>query len=544
MQNKLAQAREIIRCGKDPNYFIRTYAKIQHPQRGLVSFEAYPFQETCIDDFIKHRFNVILKSRQMGISSIVAAYATWMAIFHRDKNILVIATKLDVAMNFIAKVKVMIRNLPKWLVLPTITVENKQTLEFSHGSKVKAIPTSDDAGRSEALSLLIVDEAAFVRNFDVLWAGLYPSLSTGGNAIVLSTPNGVGGQYHKLYTDAEAGLNEFNAVKLMWYLHPERDEEWFTNETKGMSKRQIAQELLCDFASSGETFLAAEEIEWLGKIVTPPIDRYGADRNVWIWKTSLSDHKYIISADVARGDSADYSTFHVIDIDEGEVVAEYKGKIPPDRFGELLFDMGKKYCNALLCPENNSFGYATILKLQELRYPRVYVNEKHSTAPPMGEYIPLSSAVAAGFNTNGKSRLDILTKLGEIIRNKQIKIYSSRFYDELKTFVWSGSRAQAMKGHHDDLVLSLAIGCWLFDVSGCSKDTSKLNEVMLGAMGTMSQEMGAFNGLTPGPRKEFSHVNRFAPLMPSAGGGDSWAGDPKSRVANKFNQTFDWMFKK
>ena len=247
--NKQKQVKEIVRCGKDPVYFMKKYVKIQHPTRGLIPFETYPFQETCVGDFENNRFNVILKSRQLGLSTLSASYALWMGIFQRDKNILVIATKLNVAMNFIRKVKTMLRSLPKWLGLPEVIADNKQTIEFSHGSVIKAIPTSDDAGRSEALSLLIVDEAAFVKNFDTLWMGLYPTLSTGGRAIVLSTPNGVGGQYYKLYTDATQGENEFNPINLPWHVHPERGDEWFKKETRNMSKRQIAQELLCDFVA-------------------------------------------------------------------------------------------------------------------------------------------------------------------------------------------------------------------------------------------------------------------------------------------------------
>jgi len=154
--NKQKQVKEIIRCGKDPVYFMQKYVKIQHPTRGLIPFETYPFQETCVADFENNRFNVILKSRQLGLSTLSASYALWMGIFQRDKNILVIATKLNVAMNFIRKVKTMLRSLPKWLVLPEVIADNKQTIEFSHGSVIKAIPTSDDAGRSEALSPWIV----------------------------------------------------------------------------------------------------------------------------------------------------------------------------------------------------------------------------------------------------------------------------------------------------------------------------------------------------------------------------------------------------
>ena len=109
---KSRQIKEIVKCGKDPVYFLNKYLKIQHPVRGLISFDTYPFQDDCIQDFIDHRLNIILKSRQLGMSTLVAGYAVWLAIFQRDKNILIIATKLSVAQNFIKKVKTMIRSVP------------------------------------------------------------------------------------------------------------------------------------------------------------------------------------------------------------------------------------------------------------------------------------------------------------------------------------------------------------------------------------------------------------------------------------------------
>ena len=481
IRSKQQQVQEIIKCGKDPNYFFKNYLKIQHPVRGLIPFDTYEFQDDCVNQFTDHRFNIVLKSRQLGLSTLVAAYSVWMAIFQKEKNILVIATKLKVAQNFIIKVKTMIRSLPKWLLLPEIVSNNKQEIMFSHGSQIKAIPTSDDAGRSEALSLLIVDEAAFVRNFDTIWTGIYPTISTGGRVIILSTPNGAGGQYYQLYTKAEAGLNEFNAIKLPWDIHPERGQEWFEQVTSNMSKRQIAQEYLCDFTTSGDTFLDEACIEWIRKCVIPPIDRGGEDRNVWIWKQPLSEHDYIMSADVARGDAKDYSTFHVIDTQTGEVVCEYKGKIRPDNFANLLNYYGLKYNKALLCPENNSYGYATILKLVELRYPRIYYKQKSKTAY-IGAYIPPSTPDQAGFNTNGKTRGTVLAKLEEMIRNKQIISYSSRFYEELKVFTWQSGKVQAKRGFNDDLVMSLAIGTWLYDASSdYSKDSKAVNQAMLNA---------------------------------------------------------------
>ncbi len=476
--NKQQQVKELIRCGKDPSYFLKKYVKIQHPTKGLVKFNTYPFQDDCLKDFVDHRFNIILKSRQLGISTLSAAYAVWLAYFYKDKNILIIATKLAVAQNFIKKVKTAIRSLPQWMSLTEVIGSNKQGVEFSNGSQIKAVPTSDDAGRSEALSLLIIDEAAFIRNFDDLWMGLYSTLSTGGRGIILSTPNGVGDKYHELCSKAQTGENEFNLIKLMWDVHPERDDEWFDTETRNMSKKQIAQELMCDFAASGDTFLSAPDLEGMAIRIKQPIERWGPDMNVWVWKYSLSDHKYVISADVSRGDAADYSTFHVLDITTAEQVAEYKGKIPPDQFAVLLAEAGKRYESALICPENNTYGYAVIMKLVELGYTNLYYkNEKDKLS---ALYTGNTQISKIGFTTNAQSRGQILTKFEEVLRNNAVTFYSARLIDELKTFVWKGQKAQAQKGKNDDLVIAAAIGTWLFDADPkINKQTTDLNKAML-----------------------------------------------------------------
>lgn len=508
--SKQAQIKEIIRCGKDPVYFINKYIKIQHPTKGLIPFETYPFQNECIEDFIKHRFNIILKSRQLGISTVAAAYAVWLAAFYKDKNILIIATRLAVAQNFIKKVKVALRSMPKWLLIPEMNIDNRQAVELSNGSSIKAIPTSEDAGRSEALSLLIVDEAAFVRNFDTLWTSLYPTISTGGRAIILSTPNGMGGQYYDLWVKAETKENEFNPIKLPWDVHPEHDQTWFDNECKNFTQKQIAQELLCDFSTSGDTYFSSDDIEKLSFNIRNPIERWGPEMGVWVWKYALSEHKYLISADVARGDSADYSAFHVIDTDESEVVSEFKGKIPPDQFAVILAEAGKRYSNATICPESNTYGYAVNMKLRDMGYKNLYFKnerDKFNALYSTGE----ADIARAGFTTSGQTRSQILTKLEEVLRNGTIKIYSSRFYNELKTFVWTGSKAQAQKGKHDDLIMSLAIGVWLYDVSPAHNSTSNmLNKAMLA--GFMVNTTKQDEIISPWAGKNY---NPFKPFMAS-----------------------------
>ena len=256
--DKKQQVKEIVKCGRDPAYFLKNYARISHPLHGLIPFNTYDFQDDLLQDFNDYRFNVILKARQLGISTITAGYIVWMMLFHRDKAILVMATKFATAGNLVKKVKSIMRNLPDWIKISEISVDNRTSFELSNGSSIKAASTSGDAGRSEALSLLVLDEAAHIEGLDELWTGLYPTLSTGGRCIALSTPNGVGNWFHKTCTDSESGANNFNITTLPWGVHPDRDEQWYKKETRNMSKRQIAQELQCNYAVAATTHSRTE----------------------------------------------------------------------------------------------------------------------------------------------------------------------------------------------------------------------------------------------------------------------------------------------
>ena len=455
--------REIVKAGKDPVYFTTSYCRISHPQKGTIPFKAYDYQKDLLVDFTDYRFNIILKARQLGISTITAAYVAWLMLFHRDKNILVVATKLQTATNLVKKVKAIIKNLPQWMQISSITVDNRTSFELSNGSQIKGSSTSGDAGRSEALSLLIVDEAAHVERLSELWTALYPTLSTGGRCIALSTPNGVGNWFHQNCVEAESGANDFHMTTLMWDAHPDRDQAWFEKETKNMSKRQIAQELECSFNVSGETVIHPEDIEWYLDRITKPEYRTGFDRNYWIWEKYDPEKSYLLVADVARGDGKDNSAFHIIQLDDMKQVGEYIGKPTPDDFADILYNVAAEYNNPMLVIENNNIGFAVLKKLQDKEYPNLYYTTKsnHTYVDPVTAQ--WQSNVIPGFTTSSKTRPLIVAKMEEFMRNKLITISSSRLLSEMKTFIWHHGRPQAMRSYNDDLVMSFAIGCWVRD---------------------------------------------------------------------------------
>tara|TARA_R110001592_G_scaffold260808_2_gene525580 strand:+ start:1632 stop:3215 length:1584 start_codon:yes stop_codon:yes gene_type:complete len=456
---------QIVKSGKDPVYFINNYCRISHPMKGLIPFRTYEYQDDLLQDFNDHRFTIILKARQLGISTIVAAYVVWLMLFHRDKNILVMATKFSTAANLVKKVKAVMRNLPPWIRIADISVDNRTSFELSNGSQIKATSTSGDAGRSEALSLLVIDEAAHVEGLSELWTGLYPTLSTGGRCIALSTPNGVGNWFHKTYVESVLEDNDFKPISLPWDAHPERDQEWFEKETKNMSRRQIAQELECNFNTSGETVIHPDDIGRIQKSVMDPKHRTGFDRNYWIWEEYQPECTYLLSADVARGDGADYSVFHVIKLETMEQVAEYQGKPSLDMYANILNQVGREYGDALLVVENVGIGISVLEKLQDLQYPNIYYSIKGTHEYVESTVAEASNGVVAGFTTSSKTRPLIVAKLEEFVRNKLINLYSGRLFNEFKTFIWSNGKPQAMRSYHDDLIMSLAIACWVRDTA-------------------------------------------------------------------------------
>jgi len=460
---------EYVKCALDPVYFMREYCYIQHPVQGKMKFDLYQFQERTLRDFKDHDYNIILKARQLGISTLTAGYSLWLMNFHADKNILVIATKQEVAKNLVTKVRVMHKMMPDWLKQGCVE-DNKLSLRYKNGSQVKAISSTGDAGRSEALSLLVMDEAAFIANIDEIWGASQQTLATGGKYIFLSTPIGMGNWFHKTWSGAEEGTNKFNFIKLHWTVHPDRGEAWRDDQNKLLGPEMAAQECDCDFISSGQSVIPANIIkEYQDRITTQPIEKRYSD-GMWVWSQPKPDKKYIISADVARGDGSDFSAFHVIDIEELEQVAEFKAKVDTTRYANILMSVGTEYNDAILVVENNNVGWAVLQVLLDREYRNLFWQKRDmkyidAKSQHTNKYRREEKNQIPGFTTSMKSRPLIIDKLSKFIREKEIKINSIRLIDELYVFIFNNGRAEALKGYNDDLVMSLAIGLWIRETS-------------------------------------------------------------------------------
>ena len=469
-QLKEAIKREYTKCATDPVYFLGKYGIIQHPVRGKVNFNLYDFQEKSLQSFMQHDYNIVLKARQLGLSTLTAGYALWMMTFQPDKNILVIATKQETAKNLVTKVRVMHANLPGWLKQPCVE-DNKLSLRYKNGSQIKAVASSEESGRSEALSLLIIDEAAFIDKIDTIWGAAQQTLATGGRALVISTPNGVGNFFHKTWVGAEDGTNDFNFIKLHWSVHPERGQEWRNEQDKLLGPSLAAQECDCDFITSGRGVVDGLLLEQMKESsVREPMEKRGIDSNYWIWQPPNYTKNYVVSADVSRGDGTDYSAFHIIDVESLEQVAEYKGKISTQDFGNMLVNVASEYNNALLVVENNNIGWAAIQQVIDREYPNLfytskdlqYVDVQHQIT---NKYRVQERNMVPGFSTTQKTRPLIVAKLEEMFREESVVVHSQRLIDELFVFIYNGNRAEAMTGYNDDLVMSFAIALWVRDTA-------------------------------------------------------------------------------
>jgi len=488
---------EYIKCAKDPAHFMKKYCYIQNPVRGRVIFNLYPFQGKVLNLWKDNPYSIVLKSRQLGISTLAAGYSLWLMLFHKDKNVLCLATKTDTAKNMVTKVKFMFDNLPSWLKGPKPLEDNKLSLKLQNGSQIKAVSAAGDSGRSEAVSLLLIDEAAFIEQIGEIWASAQQTLATGGGAIVLSTHYGTGNWFHQTWVKAETSENDFLPIKLPWYVHPERDEAWRKKQDELLGDpRLAAQECDCDFTTSGDVVFYPEHLEYmLTSCVSDPVERRGVDKNLWVWESPDYTRSYMVIADVARGDSKDYSAFHVIDIATNTQVAEYKGQLPPKEFGYMLVGIATEYNEALLVVENANIGWAALDAIQERNYRNLYYSPKSDSSISDSYFNQYEdhSKMTPGFTMSLRTRPLVINKGREYLGDHSVSIRSKRLIEEMKVFVWKNGRAEAQSGYNDDLVMSFCIGMYLRDTSLRFKQQGiDLTKATLNNISKPSQFQGAY----------------------------------------------------
>jgi hypothetical protein len=239
---------------------------------------------------------------------------------------------------------------------------------------------------------------------------------------------------------------------------------WFEGMVKKLKydRRKVAQELECNFLGSGDNVFDSEMMTDISKnqVKDPMAKMMGG--GLWIWKEPVNGHKYVMGVDVSRGDSEDFSCIQIIDFDTREQVLEYVGKIPPDILAEIAYKWGTMYNAYCVVDLTGGMGVATARKMQEMGYQAgMYVDNVDTTNkwkydPKMNEKIP-------GINFNSK-RVQIIASFEESMRHK-FRIYSSRLYNEMNTFVYINGRPDHQKNHHDDCIMSISMAIYVAEKS-------------------------------------------------------------------------------
>lgn len=442
-----SEVEDFIKCSNDIWYFITTYVRIIHPTEGEIPFSLYGFQKAVLWEFLSNKYTITLKPRQMGMTTLVCAYVLWLVLFHSHKKVLLVSIKSTVAASMLRKVRNMYAKLPDHLkVEATNGVSGDKLpgsttrLELANGSEVESSAATEDAGRSEALSLLVMDEVAFQRYASQIWASAQPTLSTGGQAILLSTAFGIGNFFHETYVNATQGLaskaspERFRAIKLNWRMHPDRGDLWYDAQVELLGKMRVAQEVDCDFLKSGYTVFDMSKIKAIEERLnsTVPLETF-ENGQFKIYHRYDPEKSFYVGADIASGRSRDFSTFSVIDND-GKEYACYKGKIGIREFGHLLMKVGYMYGQAVLAPEANAIGEGIVSVLQENYYPNIFSTVRKVLRTDEFQH---DESIVQGWLTTGKSRHEIIQGMDDDLNDELIELWNPYFVQEAYTFVYN-----------------------------------------------------------------------------------------------------------
>ena len=513
---------EYAKCVNDTPYALKTYLQTyDNTQSKYVPLELFNDQVTLVKDYDECEENIALKYRQAGVSTVTSAWASKRLIFakkSKPEKILIIANKMDTAVEMANKVRAFVEQWPSWLGVTFSNEKNSQRhFKLTNGCEVKAVATSKDALRGYTPTILIFDEAAYINADEDFWSACMASLSTGCKVIVISTPNGFDPIYYSIYSQAIKGMNDFRITEMYWYRDPRYSKDlklikcddivhymlnradyndneiildyseikvsdrnfedikekiekgykayssWFEAMAKKLKfdKRKISQELECNFLGSGDNVIPPETMKKIKENhIKEPVNKFMGGA-LWQWKEPIIGHKYIMGVDVSRGDSEDFSTISIIDFDDREQVLEYIGKIPPDVLAEIAYKWGTMYGALIVTDITGGMGVSTSRKLQELGYKNLYVDgvnpaDKWKWNPKANDKIP-------GINFNAK-RVLIIQAFEEALRY-DFSVRSQRLFNELNTFVYVNGRPDHQKGQHDDLIMSFAMAVYVAETS-------------------------------------------------------------------------------
>ena len=501
--------KEFLKCKDDPVYFARKYIKIVNVDEGLVPFNMWPFQEKLIKNFHKNRFNICMMPRQTGKSTTSVSYLLHYAIFNDNINIGILANKAATARDLLGRLQTAYENLPKWMQ-QGIVAWNKGSMDLDNGSKIMAASTSAAAVRGMTFNIIFLDEFAFVPNHiaDDFFSSVYPTISSGKSTkiIIVSTPKGMN-HFYRMWHDAERGKNEYVPTEVHWSEVPGRDAKWKAQTIANTSEAQFKVEFECEFLGSVDTLIAPSKLKAMA--YNDPVQTNG---HLMVYETPIKKRDYIITVDVARGISKDYSAFVVFDITEFpyRVVAKYKdNEIKPMLFPSVIMDVALAYNEAFVLCEVNDIGDQVAGILQyDLEYENVLMCAMRGRS---------GQIVGTGFSGK-KTQLGVkmsvtvkkvgCSNLKTLIEEDKLQILDYDIISELTTFVQKRQSFEAEEGCNDDLAMCLVIFAWLVAQEYFKEmtDNDVRKRIYEEQKNQIEQDMAPFGFMTDGLNDEENEI--------------------------------------
>jgi len=460
------QIDEFMACAdpvSGPMYFMDNFFYIQHPVKGRMQYHPFDYQRRLIDTYHRYRFSISMMPRQTGKTTSAAGYLLWYAMFVPDSTILIAAHKYTGSQEIMQRVRYAYESVPDH-IRAGCTSYNKGNIDFDNGSRIVSATTTENTGRGMSISLLYADEFAFVRPTIAaeFWTSISPTLTTGGKAIVTSTPNSDEDQFALLWKGAnrcedefgnptEVGVNGFRAYRSYWHEHPDRDEAWAQQQRAALGTERFRREHGCEFIINDETLI--NPVALFDLQGQDPVRKTGEVR--W-FRCPEPDRIYVVALDPSLGTGGDLAAIQVFEANTTAQVAEWKHNrtdIPTQIrvmadiirvINEVVRDPRMIYYSV----ENNTIGEAALISIAE--YGEENIQGYFLSEPGAAGHRRLRK----GFNTTPKSKLAACAKFKHLVESGRLKISSASLISECKTFVASGTSYAAKPGEHDDLVMA------------------------------------------------------------------------------------------
>jgi len=455
------ELQDFIKCC-DPDtgylYFMDNFFYIQHPTKGSMVYHPWPYQERLIETYHKYRYSISLMPRQSGKSTSAAGYLLWYAMFVPDSTILIAAHKYTGAQEIMQRVRYAYENCPDY-IKAGVTTYNKGSLDFENGSRIVSATTTENTGRGMSITLLYLDEFAFVRPSIAkeFWTAITPTLSTGGKAIITSTPNSDEDQFAFIWKGAnktedefgnttELGVNGFKSYRAYWNEQPGRDQKWADEMKAQLGEDRFNREIGCEFIIADETLINPNTLIGLEGI--EPVTRMGQVR--W-YQTPKKGNIYTVALDPSLGTGSDPAAIQIFEANTVTQVGEWKHNktdIPTQikllaQINKYIVECTGEPNNVYYSVENNSIGEASLVSLNEYgenNIPGIFISEPGKKRK--------------GFNTTNKSKLTACAKFKTLLESKKLTVNSRSLISELKAFVANAGSYAAKIGDTDDLIMA------------------------------------------------------------------------------------------